>query len=304
MVEGGSSRKMRAWRGPGGEEEARGYLQARLVVLSKVMFWNFVVLMVFLAVLYTVYADFRPADGRPGLAPRNNEIVYAISGGGLLVLAILWRGFLVRRELSMRQLEAIDAFYSIGTGVIFGTAGALTPDLRSSAYICLIYACLMVLLRASVVPSTSKRTALISVITCLPMTVATLVIGFKQDIPAGAYVGGGALICTMAILLATVGSSILYGLRRQVTAAMQLGQYTLDGKIGKGGNGAVYRARHAMLRRPTAVKLMLPDRIDVETLDRFEREVQHMSQLTHPNTVAVFDYGRSPDGVFYYAMEY
>jgi eukaryotic-like serine/threonine-protein kinase len=52
------------------------------------------------------------------------------------------------------------------------------------------------------------------------------------------------------------------------------------------------------------VKLLQPTRVGVETLERFEKEVQHMSQLTHPNTVAVYDYGRSPDGVFYYAMEY
>jgi serine/threonine protein kinase len=86
--------------------------------------------------------------------------------------------------------------------------------------------------------------------------------------------------------------------------AKNLGQYRLEEKIGAGAMGMVYRGHHAMLRRPTAIKLLDVDKVNEASIQRFEREVQITSQLNHPSTVAIYDYGRTPEGVFYYAMEY
>jgi serine/threonine-protein kinase len=160
--------------------------------------------------------------------------------------------------------------------------------------------------RAIVVPSTGPRTAVVSAISLVPVTAAAIGLAAHGDldIPPIAFVTGDVVFSVIVVLVATTGSHVIYGLRRQVSAAMQLGQYTLERKIGEGGMGAVYRAHHVLLRRPTAIKLLPPDRVGAEHVARFEREVQHMSKLTHPNTVSVFDYGRTPDGVFYYAMEY
>lgn len=84
----------------------------------------------------------------------------------------------------------------------------------------------------------------------------------------------------------------------------RLGQYRLEEKIGEGGLGEVYRASHVLLRRPTALKLLHPERVSDEELQRFQREVQLTSRLTSPHTIHIYDYGISPEGVFYYAMEY
>ena len=94
-----------------------------------------------------------------------------------------------------------------------------------------------------------------------------------------------------------------FGLHTEIVRAQKLGQYVLEEKIGEGGMGIVYRARHATLRRPTALKLLPPERMGEASLRRFEREVQLTAQVSHPNTIQIYDDGRSVDGLFYYAME-
>jgi len=92
--------------------------------------------------------------------------------------------------------------------------------------------------------------------------------------------------------------------RKAALQAKKLGQYALGEKIGVGANGMVYHAQHAMLRRPVAVKLLNLDKTHETAIARFEREVQLTSHLNHPNTITIYDFGRTPEGIFFYAMEY
>ena len=113
----------------------------------------------------------------------------------------------------------------------------------------------------------------------------------------------GALVLAVVAALAS-GLSILR-LRGQLGGgSRRAGAYALERVIGSGGMANVYLARHDLLKRPCAVKLLKPARSSDEMIARFEREVQLASQLAHPNTVEIFDYGRTAQGLFYYAMEF
>jgi hypothetical protein len=94
-------------------------------------------------------------------------------------------------------------------------------------------------------------------------------------------------------------------LRSQIAEARRFGQYRLGKQIGAGGMGEVFLAEHELLKRPCAVKLIRPQVVlRAGTIERFEREVRINAKLSHPNTVEIFDYGRTEDGTYYYVMEY
>lgn len=80
--------------------------------------------------------------------------------------------------------------------------------------------------------------------------------------------------------------------------------YEVEGLLGQGGMGAVYRARHLTLERPVAIKVLL---IDTESdplfEERFRREARIMAKLDHPNIVSIHDFGRTPGGLCFLIME-
>jgi hypothetical protein len=238
------------------------------------------------------------------------------AAGAFAALWLLLRGA-PRSPRFVRALELSTLF--VGTAAFSTTALVLdltgSPDMivrTGVSYILLVY--------AVYVPSSARHTLVVASLMTLPL-LGCIFIAFRSwdpalhDPPAAIWPKGqvgdmaytatlvSAFLWAMIVAVAAAFSHLVHGLRKEVRDVRRLGQYTLEKKLGEGGMGVVYRASHAMLRRPTAIKLLLPDRAGKDALTRFEREVRRTAMLTHPNTVTVFDYGRTTDGVFYYAME-
>jgi len=172
---------------------------------------------------------------------------------------------------------------------------------------------MMLAIRAALIPSSPRRTAVVTTLFGVPMILVTSLVipvagGGLALRPSGSSAfpwlpATTSMIWGFAVITCTVISSVIFGLRAEVRDARRFGQYVLEEKLGEGGMGEVYRARHRMMRRPSAIKLLRADRAGDQNLRRFEREVQLTARLTHPNTITIFDYGRTADGIFYYAME-
>jgi serine/threonine-protein kinase len=262
---------------------------------------------------------------------------------GLLAFTSMYVGRFAYNDAGVRLLLATAAFATLWlllrgarrtphfvrtvelSTLFVGTAAfstmALVMDLTSSPdMVVRSTVTYMLLVYAVYVPSTARRTLVLASLMTVPL-LGCIFVAFSAwdpalyDPPAAIWPKGkvgdmaypatlaSAFIWGIAVAMAAAFSQTIYGLRKAVSDVRRLGQYTLEKKLGEGGMGVVYRASHAMLRRPTAIKLLLPDRAGKAALSRFEREVQRTAMLTHPNTVTVFDYGRTTEGVFYYAME-
>jgi eukaryotic-like serine/threonine-protein kinase len=286
-------------------EDARAYLQRRLSLFALVCFS---VSFGFLLAGVLIGATFYRATLTASAFLAKSFIFHAAATA---VAGLEW--LLTRRgRIGARTLAWLDAGVTVASVLLFGLMGASIP--ATFGWLQALLATNFVLMvRAVAVPSTGTRTMVIGI---LASTTATLAVAFVgADVVVSSPIAGSSraqlevilymiLWLAAAVAVTTFASRIIFGLQQEVRSARRVGQYLLKHKIGEGGMGEVYLATHAMLRRETAIKLLLPNRIAPTALARFEREVQQLARLANPNTVAIYDYGRTPEGIFYYAMEY
>ena len=113
-----------------------------------------------------------------------------------------------------------------------------------------------------------------------------------------------SLMFGLAVVTSVYGTHMIGAQCREVFEARRLGQYRLLRLIGSGGMGDVYLAEHRMMKRPCAIKVIHPGKADDPQGAALRTRGSCHGQLSHWNSIEIFDYGRSDNGTFYYVMEY
>ncbi len=202
--------------------------------------------------------------------------------------------------------------YGIAASTYFDAFGGMRPDLMESDVIGLSGVALWMLFFTVMVPARPRR-----VLAAVLLSATAIPVVYLLEVRAGRApaldVGALWLIFIgphfVTAGLAYAAAQAIYRLGQDVKRAEEMGSYRLVERLGSGGMGEVWRARHRMLVRPAAVKLIHREALGVDPkqaevlISRFEREAQVTASLQSPHTVELYDFGTTEDGTFYYVME-
>jgi len=252
--------------------------------------------------------------GEPADAPS-----YWLHFAGIVPCVAMW--LICRRgQLPLNKTIAVETSGLLATSVAYIGMGMTIPPEVGADAITAFTLSFAFFSRSVFVPSTARQTASLGLLVGVPligmMSFHYLAVdaemwrrvgydtrGFERNRIAVSTALMTTMWWTLTVGLASLASHVIHRLRTEVQTIQRLGQYHLERKLGEGAMGVVYQATHGMLKRPTAVKLLRPELLGGEALDRFRQEVQLTAKLTHPHTIKIYDYGRTPEGLFYYAME-
>jgi serine/threonine-protein kinase len=218
-------------------------------------------------------------------------------------------------RLSPAPAAVLAVVFEIASSYGIAAAELLHPhslgSLQHAGWIGLSWVAVWTLLFTIVVPSSPRRSVLsaLAASSSVPVMAAVSLAAYRPAVMLsnGQFFFIFIFPYLLVVLMAYVGARVLFALGNEVRKARALGSYELLERLGQGGMGEVWRARHRLLARPAAIKLIRPQPappvMESDAATRFEREAQAIASLRSPHTVTLFDFGIAEDGTFYYVME-
>ncbi len=220
----------------------------------------------------------------------------------------------------LARSDRLDPQLLLDIGLIYWVVGALGIDIGyywdlpvGYPVVGISWVCVWLVFFPLVVPSSPGKTLLAALVTATvgPLVFFISLLFRGNPMPDGVSMLNLFIPYYICAGLAFVGSGIIYKLGCDVTRAREMGSYKLIELLGRGGIGEVWLAKHRLLARPAAIKLLSPQVLGSMTdgslnklaLKRFEREAQATAALGSPHTIRLYDFGTTDEGSFYYAME-
>jgi len=235
----------------------------------------------------------------------SRPLIGAGIGAALVMIAVTHA-----RQLSPQQILAIGTTFQV-VGAFIISLSDYSMDWAAGQTPLGVPGATVWVMAFPLVPSTLRRSAItaFAAATTGPGALA-FAAALGRSVPEPQVAALYYLPLFIGAALATLASGVIYRLAVDASRAQTLGSYQLEEKIGEGAMGEVWRARHGSLVRPAAVKLIRPEMLGhkstaemLSAIRRFEREAQSTASLSSPHTVALYDFGRTTDGTFYYVME-
>jgi serine/threonine-protein kinase len=228
----------------------------------------------------------------------------------IVISTALWFVF-KRSTLSVTVKQNAGLAFMLLNAAGIATLNAWGSVLPQPGEIHISWIAVLILVYSMIAPASPRRMLFASLVAAL-MDPAAFAIAYLAGAPTPALI----VIIVMTwpsiacAFVAMVPSRVLQRIGRRLREAQELGSYQLVEPLGTGGMGEVWRARHRLLARDAAIKLVRPELLGASTeaetksvLRRFEREAQAAAMLNSPHTIQVFDFGVTQDGAFYYVME-
>ena len=226
------------------------------------------------------------------------------------IFAALGAGLVLRRDSPRGALAVYAVASAVLAEITDGLGSTLTGGFGSMYHAAFTFTVLAVAMLG--IP---RRPGAALLLLAWPLRSVTIVVAsalllHQSALADPAKVSVGLVHLMTDFGLATIGVLLgdrRYRLMRALYEARDIGRYQLKERLGRGGMGEVWLAFHRNMKRDVALKILRRRRDTAEAErrrgQRFEREVRAASELVHPNTIRVFDYGVTSDGRPYYAME-